>query len=232
MDTFESDLADGSRPKLDAYYTRFVSGLPDDYQKQIRLNMPTDKQTIARAFDISLRYHAAQKGTSSKPEIGASVTFQDPSTPARVTQNETDIVRLKNRLAKVEAGHTQVASSAPQYSGTSPRRFSSAGRSSDYTSDSSQKSSDRMARFSQWNQGNRRCNNRGSFRKRTFNIGQQGQAQTQGQNSQGRTGYNSNSYSNGNFNPGQSTQTAQQAAMMDDYVSQTEYEDDEGNVKK
>ena len=62
VDTFEPDLEEGSRAKLDAYYTRFVSGLPDDYQKQIKLNVPTNKQTISRAYDISLRYQAALNG--------------------------------------------------------------------------------------------------------------------------------------------------------------------------
>ena len=62
VDTFEPDLEEGSRAKLNAYYTRFVSGLPDDYQRQIKLNVPTNKQTISRAYDICLRYQAALNG--------------------------------------------------------------------------------------------------------------------------------------------------------------------------
>ena len=62
VDTFEPDLEEGSRAKLDAYYTRFVSGLSDDYQRQIKLYVPTNKQTISRAYDTCLRYQAALNG--------------------------------------------------------------------------------------------------------------------------------------------------------------------------
>ena len=136
----------------------------------------------------------------------------------------------------MEAGQTPQASVGPQYTGNSPRRFSSTGRSSDYASDSSQKS-DRMARFSQWNQGNYRSN-RGRMnsphRNRNFNSGQRGQPQSQTKSAVtlgNNGGTSNNSYNNVNFNPGNAAATtSQQANMYDEScVSQTEDELEAGD---
>ena len=78
VDSFETDLLDGSKAKLDAYFIRFISGLPNDYQDQIKMSMPTSKQCIKRAYDISLRYQSTKKGSSSfKPEAAANVDLGD-----------------------------------------------------------------------------------------------------------------------------------------------------------
>ena len=106
VDTFDTDLADAPLARQGQYYIRFVSGLPEDYQKQIRMAMPTKKQCIDKAYDVSIRYQATKKGKQPKSETGAAVSFEDPSMPSRVTQNEADIIRLKNRVAKVESGNS------------------------------------------------------------------------------------------------------------------------------
>ena len=149
VDTFDVELADAPQAKQGQYYIRFVSGLPEDYQKQIRMAMPTSKQNIDKAYDVSLRYQATKKGKAiNKAEIGAAVSFEDPAMPARVTQNETDIVRLKNRMAKVEQHHSssdRSTSGRPRpvrYLGNSPHRMQ--GRDTDFSSDSSQRSKDRL----------------------------------------------------------------------------------------
>ena len=160
VDTFEEELADGSKAKLDQYYLRFKSGLPDDYQDQIRMAMPTHKQSIEKAYDVALRYQATKKGKTSKGELGATVSFEDPSMPARVTQNETNIIRLKNRMAKLEQSPNpggsqqstastgnQTQSKFSRYNGNSPHR--SGGGTSDFSSDST-RTNDRRKRFNDW----------------------------------------------------------------------------------
>ena len=78
VDSFESDLLDGSKAKLDAYFIRFISGLPKDYQDQIKMSLPTHKQCIRRAYDISLRYQSTKKGGSSfQSEAAANVDCGD-----------------------------------------------------------------------------------------------------------------------------------------------------------
>ena len=78
VDSFETELLDGSKAKLDAYFIRFISGLPKDYQDQIKMSMPTDKQCIKRAYDITLRYQSTRKGRSSfKSEAAANVDCGD-----------------------------------------------------------------------------------------------------------------------------------------------------------
>lgn len=73
VDTFETDLVDGSKAKLDQYYIRFVSGMPEDYQKQIKISMPMNKQNVDRAYDASLRYQSIGRGNFSRSELGASL---------------------------------------------------------------------------------------------------------------------------------------------------------------
>ena len=128
VDTFEDELVDGSKAKLDQYYLRFKSGLPDDYQDQVRMAMPTHKQSVEKAYDVCLRFQATKK-SKTKSEHAAAVTFEDPSMPARVTQNESNIIRLKNRLAKLELTPQSQGTDSKQqrsnnnYRGNSPGRY-------------------------------------------------------------------------------------------------------------
>ena len=179
VDTFEDDLPDGSRAKLDAYFLRFKCGLPDDYQDQIKMSMPTSKQTIERALDVAQRYQSTQKGkTTQKSELSAAVTFEDPTMPARVQQNETEIIRLKNRVSKVEDKRPPSSSSypGPKYTGTSPHRMSSHSRTSDFSSDSSHRSKDRMNRLNAWRKGggHQSSHRRSGSQNRSYNQGRQG----------------------------------------------------------
>ena len=167
VDTFEDELVDGSKAKLDQYYLRFKSGLPDDYQDQVRMAMPTHKQSIDKAYDVCLRFQATKKSKTSKSDCAAAVTFEDPSMPARVTQNESNIIRLKNRLTKLEqTPQTSQTDSKPQYSsnryrGSSPGRLQSRGSTSDANSDA--RSTDRLNRYRNWRKNNRGGHRSGSY---------------------------------------------------------------------
>ena len=196
VDTFDTDLADAPVARQGQYYIRFVSGLPDDYQKQIRMAMPTKKQCIDKAHDVSIRYQATKKGKQPRSETAAVVSFEDPSMPSRVTQNETEIIRLKNRIAKVE-GENPPAPAADRrsayrpphargspsgyrkpypsgspsgyrtsYTGGSPHRMLSQGRDAGFSSDSSQRVKDRMDRFATWRKSGFQNGNR---RTNSFN---------------------------------------------------------------
>lgn len=155
VDTFDIELADAPQATRGRYYIRFVSGLPEDYQKQIRMAMPMSKQDVDKAYDVGLRFQATKKGkVSGKAEVGAAVSFEDPAMPARVTQNETDIIRLKNRMAKVEQRHSSSDRSASghsrpvRYSGNSPHRMQ--GRDTDFSPDSSHTSRDRDSHLTEF----------------------------------------------------------------------------------
>ena len=199
VDTFESELEDGSRAKLDQYYLRFKSGLPDDYQDQVRMAMPTHKQSIDKAYDVCLRYQATKKGKTPKSDLAAAVSFEDPSMPARVTQNESNIIRLKNRLSKLEQAPTPAQVEQKQqrpdnkYAGNSPRRLPSRGSTSDANSEYS-RSTDRVTRFRNWRKNNPR--------DRYSNKGQQGQ-----QKSSGHSRSTSNSVSRHSSNESRVSQT-------------------------
>ena len=87
--------------------------------------------------------------------------------PARVTQNESNIIRLKNRLTKLElTPQNSQTDSKQQYSnnryrGSSPGRLQSRGSTSDANSDA--RSSDRLNRYRNW-----RKNNRGGYRSGSY----------------------------------------------------------------
>ena len=164
VDTFDTDIADVPKAKKNQYYIRFFSGLPTDYQKQIKMGTSSRKQDVDRALDVCLRYHSVKKeGGDKKLDVGAAVTFQDATVPSRVTQCETDIIRLKNRLGKYEQEQSSQYSNGNRYSNyRSPQRGSDYGRDSSMSSDSSQsRQQDRMNRFNAWKRGNQQ---RSSFR--------------------------------------------------------------------
>ena len=167
VDTFETDIADVPQAKSNQYYIRFFSGLPTDYQKQIKMGTSSKKQNVDRALDVCLRYQSVKKeGNDKKLDVGAAVTFQDATVPSRVTQCETDIIRLKNRLGKYEQNQGNLSSGSGQYSNyRSPHRRSDYSRDSSMSSDSSQsRQYDRMNRFNAWKRGNQQ---RSSFRGRS-----------------------------------------------------------------
>ena len=103
VNTYDSDIAKTEESRAALYTARFTSGMPDDYISNLSLNMPTKKQKVEKALEICVRFQAYKKSNGqSKPEVGASVAFQDPTMPSRVTKTEMDIIRLGNRLKAME----------------------------------------------------------------------------------------------------------------------------------
>ena len=95
--------------------------------QHITLNMPAKCQKVEKALEICSRFQIYKKSMAQgKSEVGASVTFQDQTTPSRITKNETDIIRLSNRLQSLESKSPtstkqDTAAFQPRYSGHSPR---------------------------------------------------------------------------------------------------------------
>ena len=103
VNTYDSDIAKTEESRKALYTTRFTNGMPDDYISHLNLNMPTKRQTVEKALEICVRFQAYKKGgNQGKSEVGASVAFQDPTMPSRVTKTEMDIIRLGNRLKAME----------------------------------------------------------------------------------------------------------------------------------
>ena len=182
VNTYDAELAVTDTAKAINYCTRFMNGMPEDYIQHLNLNMPTKNQRIEKALEVCVRFQAYKRTAAStaastkapaKTEVGASVAFQDPTMPSRVTKAETDIIRLSNRLSAVEENHPNSKppqeSSVPrtQFAGRSPRRPFS--RNFDSTrSQSPGRDSDRWSRLTSRKQTgfNRRNPNHSGDRRR------------------------------------------------------------------
>ena len=74
--------------------------MPDDYIQHLNLNMSAKNQRLEKALEICVRLQAYKKAaTPAKTEVGASLAFQDPTLPSRVTKAKTDIIRLSSCLS-------------------------------------------------------------------------------------------------------------------------------------
>ena len=172
VDTYDEDIAGVPRAVRNAYHNRFVAGLYEDYQKQIKMGMSSKKKDIDKALDIAVRFHAIKKEKAlEKPEVGATVTFQDPSMTSRVSQNEKNIVRIMNDVGKIK---TCLQSPANVNSGNShqQRSFPQNNSSRGYPDSNQGKMQDRMTRFNDWRKGNSRglgSRARGSLSRNRFN---------------------------------------------------------------
>ena len=168
VDTFETEMAGCPAAKHAAYFTRFLTGLPPDYVQHVKLSLPTTSSDVDKARDVCIQFQSCKR-LKAKSEVGANVTFQDATVPARVTKNETDIIRLGHKLEKLErteersSHHTKGSTS---YAGRSPYRQPSSGGSS--RDNSSSRMEDRMSRFRQRNdrfRGDHRGQRRGNFNR-------------------------------------------------------------------
>ena len=103
VDTLEPDMSSCPKVRDNTYYTRFVCGLPDDYQEHVKLAITTRKATIDKALEVVTRYQVVKNGKKfQEAEVGASVTFQDPNTPARLMAAESDILWLRNEMKEIK----------------------------------------------------------------------------------------------------------------------------------
>ena len=100
VNTYDAEFAVTEAAKANNYCTRFMSGMPDDYIQHLNLNMSAKNQRLEKALEICVRLQAYKKAaTPAKTEVGASLAFQDPTLPSRVTKAKTDIIRLSSRLS-------------------------------------------------------------------------------------------------------------------------------------
>ena len=184
VDTFETEMADCPAAKTAAYFRRFVTGLPPDYIQHVKLSLPTTSSDVDKARDVCIQFQSCKR-LKAKSEVGANVTFQDPTVSSRVTKNETDIIRLGHKLEKLESaearpshhtkGSTSYAGRSPyrqpsdtSHAGRSPYRQPSDGGSS--RDSSSSRMEDRLNRFRQ--QKDRSRGNQFGHRSRNFNRNQ------------------------------------------------------------
>ena len=61
VDTFDTDIVSVPQAKSNRYYVRFLCGLPDDYQRQIKLKTSSKKLSVDHALDVCLRYQSVKK---------------------------------------------------------------------------------------------------------------------------------------------------------------------------
>ena len=133
VDKYETEM-EGCTPAVNyQYFLRFINGLPEDYAEQVGMSMASNCHDMSKALDICVRWQTIKKKkTNTKSEVCAAVTFEDPTVPARVTQNATEIIRLKNEVKQMKSAIPTEPSaqyehhdhSRPQYAGRSPYRQS------------------------------------------------------------------------------------------------------------
>ena len=108
VDTFDRDIVESPDALRNMYYSRFVNGLPYDYNEFVVLGLSSKKADIDKALEACLRFQSSKKKRNGKSELGASASFNDTTVSARVTQNETGILRLEERLRKMKAAPKEV----------------------------------------------------------------------------------------------------------------------------
>ena len=102
----DAEFAVTDAAKANNYCTRFINGMPDDYIQNLNLNMPSKNQRLEKALEICVRFQAYKRSaTPTRGEVGASVTFQEPTMPFRVVKAKRDIRHLSNRLGAMEESH-------------------------------------------------------------------------------------------------------------------------------
>ena len=128
VDTFDKVIAESPAALQNLYYSRFVNGLPEDYNNFIVLGLNSKKADINKALEACLRFQSSKKKQTGKSEVGASASFNDTTVSARVTQNETGILRLEEKLRKMKEVPKEVtyadkegADGFNSYNGRSPR---------------------------------------------------------------------------------------------------------------
>ena len=119
-------MADCPAAKRAQYHLRFVNGLPDDYVEHVKLSLPPKCIDVDKARDVCMQFQSCKRSRAKKSEVGATVTFQDPTMTARMTQHETEIVRLKEQIKHLAAANKsnaqQQGSTTKSYAGRSPFR--------------------------------------------------------------------------------------------------------------
>ena len=105
VDSFEKEMADCPAAKRAQYHLRFVNGLPDDYVEHVKLSLPPKCLDVDKARDVCMQFQSCKRARSKKTDVGATVTFQDPTIAARLTQNETELVRLKEQIKHLAAAN-------------------------------------------------------------------------------------------------------------------------------
>ena len=127
VNTYDEDIAPTQKAKEAQYYARFVNGMPADYMSHLNLRMPSKNPKLSKALEAAIRFQAWKKGEKAKPEVGASVAFEDPTMPSRVTKNTLDIKRLDKCIQELRSEPPQKVQEATfqprsSFAGRSPRR--------------------------------------------------------------------------------------------------------------
>ena len=98
-------MAECPAAKKAQYHLRFVNGLPDDYVEHIKLSLPPKCLDVDKARDVCMQFQSCKRARAKKTDVGAAVTFQDRTVAARLTQNETELVRLKEQIKHLAAAN-------------------------------------------------------------------------------------------------------------------------------
>ena len=155
VDTFDTHLADCPPAKQQNYYSRFIAGLPDDYNDYVRLSMPPKSADIVKARDLCIKFQSIKKARGgkigiAKTEVGASVQFSDPTVISRITENSTNINRLMGKVDKLFQRQTSNSPTPAQQQTTNSYSTNNAGNTPFYSKprdNSRGRSQERINRF-------------------------------------------------------------------------------------
>ena len=193
VDSFEKEMANCPAAKRAQYHLRFVNGLPDDYVEHVKLSLPPKCLDVDKARDVCMQFQSCKRARSKKTDVGATVTFQDPTVTARLTQHETELVRLKEQMKHMAAANNsngqQHNAGTKSYAGRSPFR-----QPSDFEHSSTGQTDNANQQGGRWTERLKRFRDRGGLR---------------GSNFRGRRGNNNNFQQNRNNTPTRASQPSQ-----------------------
>ena len=98
-------MADCPAAKRAQYYLRFVNGLPDDYVEHVKLSLPPKCLDVDKARDVCMQLQSCKRARAKKADVGATVTFQNPTIAARITQNEAELALLQEQIKHLAAAN-------------------------------------------------------------------------------------------------------------------------------
>ena len=105
VDNFEKEMANCPAAKRAQYHLRFVNGLPDDYIEHVKLSLPPTCLDVDKAREVCMQFQSCKRARIKNADVGATVTSQDSITTARITQQETELARLKEQIKQLSAAN-------------------------------------------------------------------------------------------------------------------------------
>ena len=103
VNKFETEICRIPEARKKAYFTRFVSGLPDDYIDFIEQKLYGNKRTVEHALKVSQQFKTIKdRNAGTSGEVAGAAYFHGNYGNERIVALEQEIARLKTRYGSPE----------------------------------------------------------------------------------------------------------------------------------